>query len=301
MNILVTGASGFIGRNLVSLLANSSQRDTVFAVARRVPQNASSNVQWITADLGTEDWTKYLPDFDIDVVIHLAQSNHYREFPNQARDIFNVNVRATVELAEWAFKHNAKRFVFTSTGNVYGFKDKVHSEDDSCDPDGMYGASKLSAEILLKPFSQYMEVLVLRLFGVYGPRQTNAMLPNLIESFLVGSEITLAGNIGVKFNPIYVDDCTAIITRLIETPMDSQFNVLNVGGSEVIDIGKIARFLEKMGGKQATVRVTSDCPKQLVGSIEKLNKLAIFDNKVLFEGGLHRTFSQYRSDFESKK
>jgi len=81
-------------------------------------------------------------------------------------------------------------------------------------PGTMYAASKLAAEVVLKPFAAHMDILALRLFGVYGPGQTNAILPTVIGRFETGEAITLAGNAGVRFNPIFVDDCAILIHRL---------------------------------------------------------------------------------------
>jgi UDP-glucose 4-epimerase len=294
MKILVTGASGFIGRNLLPVQVNQSETNTVFAVVRQMPKDAHPNVNWIVTDLGISDWTKSLPDEDFDAIIHLAQSKRYREFPNQAIDIFNINVKATVELAEWTLRHRVKRFLFASTGNVYGSKDCAHREEDRCVPETMYGASKLSAEILLKPFSEFMDVLVLRLFGVYGPGQRDVMLPWIIQLFNAGSEITLAGNVGVKFNPIYIDDCVSIIHRLTAGPTSTGYEILNIGGAEIIDLRQVSELLENLGGKKALTRITTDCPKQLVGSIEKLRQSYGVTEGVPFLEGLRRTFHSFK-------
>lgn len=300
MKILVTGATGFIGRNLLPVLVNLGERNSVFAVARRIPNDAYPAVNWIAADLGISGWTENLPDEDFDVIIHLAQSKRFREFPSQAADIFNINVGATVELAEWALKHHVKHFLFASTGNVYGSKECAHREEDRCNPETMYGASKLSAEILLKPFSEFMDVLVLRFFGVYGPGQTDAMLPGIIQRFNVGDEITLAGNVGVRFNPIYVDDCASAIRHLTVAPTSSSYEVLNIGGSELIDLRQVSKLLENFGCKKAVTHVTPDRPKQLVGSNEKLRQLYGFTEKVPFHEGLRRTFDSFKESSEAR-
>lgn len=299
MKILVTGATGFIGKHLLPQLVKQSGV-TVFATTRQLSTSEHEAVNWIAADLSTANWTACLPDEDFDVVIHLAQSRHYRDFPTHAIDIFNINASATVELAEWAIRHHVKRFLFASTGNVYGSKECVHREEDRCHPETMYGASKLSAEILLKPFSEYMEILVLRLFGVYGPGQTDAMLPGVIQRFNRGEEITLAGSIGVKFNPIYVDDCVSAICHLTSAPMLSGYEVLNIGGSEPIDLRQVAGLLESFCHTKAVMRITPDSPKQLVGSNEKLRQKYGITEAVPFHVGLRRTFDAYKESPERK-
>lgn len=290
MKILVTGATGFIGRNLLPVLANKHVKNTVYAVARRIPNNAYAAVNWIAADLGISDWTKTLPDDAVDIVIHLAQSKRYREFPSQAADIVGINVSATAELAEWALRHHVQRFLFASTGNVYGSKDGVRREEDQCNPETMYAASKLAAELLLKPFSEYMNIWALRFFGVYGPGQTEAMLPGIIQRFNSEDEITLARNIGVRFNPIYVDDCVAILHFLTGVAASSSFEVLNIGGAECIDLRQVSELLESFGEKKALTRVTADCPVQLVGSTEKLRQLYGCAEWTPFRNGLRLAF-----------
>jgi UDP-glucose 4-epimerase len=294
MKILVTGASGFIGRNLLPVLTKLGAGNIVFAVARKPPKEVVPNLEWIKADLGDAGWTKYLPDDRFDAVIHLAQSKHYRDFPAQIDDIFKINVYSTVELAQWASKHAVGRFIFASTGNVDGRSNSLYKEEDRCEPETMYGASKLSAEILLRPFSQSMEVVVLRLFAVYGPGQTGAMLPGIIERFNAGSEITLAGSLGVRFNPIYVKDCAEAIHALTSASLIKGYEVVNLGGSELIDLRQVTELLESYSDTKAVVRLTSDQPIELAGSNEKMHQLCGLTHETPFAVGLRRTFDWFK-------
>ncbi len=154
MKILVTGANGYLGSALLNIIGNRHLEviDRLVGVTRGPSNDGASSVEWIEADFSLSDWAFRLPDEEFDVIVHLAQSRKYREFPEEVRDIFYVNTRSTVELANWAINHGVKRFIFASTGNVYGFGDRVCKEEDSCNPDSMYGASKLAAEILLAPY-----------------------------------------------------------------------------------------------------------------------------------------------------
>jgi UDP-glucose 4-epimerase len=293
LKILLTGATGFIGRNLVSRLAADNEATTITAVTRRTPAPGAA-ICWIHADISDRGWTARLPDTSFDIVIHLAQSEHYREFPRRAPDIVQVNVQATVELAEWASRHGVGRFLFASTGSVYGSSDRVHREDDRCQPGTMYAASKLAAEILLMPFAADMDVLALRLFGVYGPGQTNALLPTVISRFDTGEEITLAGNTGVRFNPIFVDDCATLIQRLAMQRFEG-FQALNVCGSEVVSLRNVVAILEAAAGRKANVRVTDAAPVLLVGCTDKLHGWCDCRGTVSFSDGLLRTYQRSQS------
>jgi nucleoside-diphosphate-sugar epimerase len=292
--ILMTGATGFIGRTLLTMLATDGDACEITAVTRRTPPAARAGLSWIEADLGARDWTASLPDAPFDVVVHLAQSEYYREFPARTADIVAVNVEATVVLAEWASRHAVDRFLFASSGSVYGSSDRLHREDDPCRPDTMYASSKLAAEVLLQPFSSQMDVLALRLFGVYGPGQTNAILPNVISRFVAGEEITLAGGVGVRFNPIFIDECAALIRRLMSQPQ-AGFQVLNVCGSEVIDLADVVAILEAEAGRKANARVTTKAPVLLVGSTDRLHRTCEYPAAVPFRDGLVRTYRHARS------
>lgn len=300
MKALLTGATGFVGEKLIDALglAGLSGIKELHGITRSDPEDFSTVVKWTKADLSQQGWTSSLPNENFDVIVHLAQSRKYREFPEQADDIFNLNVRATVELANWALSHGVKRFLHASTGNVYGFGDRTCQESDACLPDSMYGASKLAAETVLKPYAQYFDVTVLRFFGIYGPDQTNMLVPDLIQRFLKGEEIFLDGNLGVKFNPIYISDAVEVIIRLIaNTPLPG-YEIINVGGSEVIDLRQLVSQLEEFSGLSAKTIITKSAPKCLVGSTDKISNLMKWNAKVSFREGLFLTYKSLHPNAE---
>ena len=174
LNIVLTGATGFIGSHLLPVIAAT---DSVTAIARGRHVDVPG-VRWIDHDLRRPLAVADLPD-RIDAVIHLAQSRRYRDFPAGAEDIFELNVRGTFELLEYARRAGAERFVFTSTGGVYGHGDESFSEDDEVNPINFYLASKYAAETIIAPFVGELHAIILRPFFVYGPGQG----PMLVSSF----------------------------------------------------------------------------------------------------------------------
>ena len=292
MKIIVTGANGYLGGILLNVLGNQHLEaiDKLVGVTRDASNGGASCVDWIEIDFSVADWASSLPDEEFDIIVHLAQSRKYRKFPGEIGDIFDVNTRSTVELADWALNHGVKRFVFASTGNVYGFGDRISKEEDPCNPDSMYGASKLAAEILLNPYVEFFDIAVLRFFGIYGPDQTNMLIPNVINRFINGEEITLAGNAGVKFNPIYIDDAVNIVARLITENLFCGYEIINVGGSESVDLRCLISELELISDKRANLRITKSNPKCLVGSIGKIKNLMEEYSTVSFRKGLQLTY-----------
>jgi UDP-glucose 4-epimerase len=119
MNILLTGATGFIGGFLSQELLNSGH--LIFAVTHQHPLAAPNRetFTWLYGDLAKPQAPLPPPPTQLEAVVHLAQSRDYREFPYKVKDIFNVNVNAVLKLLEYARQHGIKTFIYTSTANVY--------------------------------------------------------------------------------------------------------------------------------------------------------------------------------------
>src|SRR5437016_4304610 len=115
---LMTGGTGLIGTNLRAALLPDWQ---VFAVSRSAGGDVQSQSHMIpvAADLAGQWDTASFPA-QIDAVIHLAQSEHFRDFPEKAVDIFQVNAVSTLRLLDYARQAGARTFVLASSGGVYG-------------------------------------------------------------------------------------------------------------------------------------------------------------------------------------
>ena len=245
MRILVTGARGFIGSHLVHALTG---RHEIYATARE-PGAPAEGVTWIRHDLRAPLESAALPN-SLDAVVHLAQSRRYREFPDGAADVFSLNVRATFELLEYARRAGASRFVFTSTGGVYGHGDESFVEEDNVDPINFYLASKYAAETVIAPYVAELQVVVLRLFFVYGPGQGQMLIPSLARRVLAGETVTIEGNPGIRINPIYVDDAV----RTLERALEYESSLLcNVAGDETLTLIDLVSMLGEIAGREPRV------------------------------------------------
>src|SRR5215213_4375742 len=99
VRLLVTGVTGFTGSALVRALAERGE--TVYALHRPggAPLERLKGVELVEQDLSSP-LGEGLPE--VDAVVHLAQSRRYREFPEGAADVFEVNASATARLLDWA-------------------------------------------------------------------------------------------------------------------------------------------------------------------------------------------------------
>lgn len=147
--VLITGASGFIGKKLCEVLVLENYKIT--AVSRSSNDFFDNNkIRLIKADL-VNDSLERLPVADC--IVHLAGLAHLpKKHPrNNVNEYRKVNVSATLKLAKWAIKNNVKRFVFVSTVGVYGKSNKgCITEKTDPNPDEPYAISKYEAELMLK-------------------------------------------------------------------------------------------------------------------------------------------------------
>lgn len=288
MNVLLTGASGFLGRRVCAALHADSRITTVLAVVR--DSDAPINCVPVRADLSQPDWTQALPRTAVDIVLHLAQSRRFRD-PAGAADVHAVNVIATAGLARWAADRGVRRFLFTSTGNVYGSSSSIRQESDPSAPSGTYAESKRGAEQVLEPFDAQMDVGILRLFGIYGPAQPSGLVPEIIRRFDAEEPITLAGGIGVRYNPLHVDDCVRAVVELATAEGWNGHEIVNVGGVQTVTIADLVAILEQVSGRNARLVTTGDAPQEFVGSVEKLQRLTGFRPSTPISEGIAQTYA----------
>lgn len=267
MNVLVTGATGFLGRHVAELL---SAEHTVYSAARRA--DAVTAGQVVDVDLAGGD-LRALPA-SIDAVIHLAQSENYRAFPERADDIFAVNTASTVALLDYARRAGAKKFILASTGGVYGFGEHPFTERDPVAAPrelGFYAASKYAAELFAQSYASVLDVIVLRFFFIYGTGQKTSMLmPRLVQSVRSGEEVTLAGDSGLRINPIFVTDAARAVERSLHV---SGSHVVNVAGPQQIDLRSLVEAIGEATGHTPLFRVDDTPARSLIGDIERMSTL----------------------------
>jgi nucleoside-diphosphate-sugar epimerase len=208
-------------------------------------------------DLGAVGWTARLPRTGADVVFHLAQSRRYREFPLGADDMLRVNTTSTMALAEWARTHGVGRLVFASTGNVYRPSIARLKEDDPCQPGSMYAATKLAAEEILRQYGAFLEVVIVRLFSVYGPGQQGMLVPDMIDRVRQGVEIGLADDTGPRLTPLFIDDCVRILESLACGPVAPQVRVFNLAGDEVLSLRQMVEEIGRQLGRAPVFRAVA--------------------------------------------
>lgn len=232
MKILVTGATGYIGRKLVSALGLKYNLVCFVRSAERLPLH--NKVQVIQGDLTNLSFTKLLPK-NIDTIIHLAQAN--APFPERANELFSVNTTATQRLADYAYETGVSHFIFFSSGNVYAKTVSPLLETSPRESIDFYSLTKNASEDLLRCYKDIFNISIFRLFGPYGPGQKNRIIPKIIDLVREKKTVTLYNDGQPRINPIYIDDLIRIVDLCLNL---KGCHVLNVGGPKVINVKDIA-------------------------------------------------------------
>jgi nucleoside-diphosphate-sugar epimerase len=172
MNILITGGTGFIGSRLA--LRCKQNGDVVTVLGR---ENTPAEIQnkdvlhqeGIKVSLTGVDDKQSINNLlrGIDIVFHLAAAQHEMNIPDKV--FWDVNVAGTRNLLDASVQNGVKRFVHGSTIGVYGVLDGKIDENSPCNPDNIYGKTKLEGEKLVLSYKEKLPVTVVRIPETYGP------------------------------------------------------------------------------------------------------------------------------------
>lgn len=314
--ILVTGATGFIGKRLVPTLI-SLGFDVVCVV--------SKNVSWlptkqVIARLESEtDWSQALSG--IDIVIHLAARVHVmNEVSDSALpEYLTANSIGTKNLAEQAAKHQVKRFIFLSSIKVNGeltTKGLPFSEESATQPVDPYGQSKLYAEHYLQNISQNstMEVVILRPPLVYGP----GVKANFLKMMqLVSKRMPLPfAKVHNQRHFIYVDNLVSALCLVVTHPVAANQTYL-VADENSFSLAQLLHLIAQLmnikiklmpipvGVMEFIFRILGkkNLNQRLFSSLEidhnKIKSQLGWNPPVSSEEGLKETVKWYQSEFNS--
>jgi UDP-glucose 4-epimerase len=280
--ILVTGANGLLGRHAIQSLRDEYE---VYAATHMMPIEPVEHVIYVMLDLSTQWSVDSLPS-DLDVIIHLAQSSRFREFPEQSPNIFNVNISSTARLLDFAWRTKVKKFVYASSGGIYGSSEIAFDENspiEAHDQLGFYLGSKLCGEVLVKNYSQLMDVTTLRFFFMYGAGQRRLMLiPRLIDSVRNATPISLQGSDGICINPIHVSDAVIALRALLK---QNGSHTINIAGPSVLTLKQIAETIGDEVKRKPVFNYVDGEPTHLIGDITAMQRL-LNTPQILFKNGV---------------
>ena len=218
MRVLVTGGYGYMGSVLVPRLLRAGHEVIVLDqqwFGKHIPDHA--NMTEILAD--TRE-LKYLPK-PIDAIIHLAAIANDPCGELDARLTWEVNVLATLRLAEMAVRDGIRQFIFASSASVYGIKDdRAVVETDSLEPVSDYNKTKMVGERVLASFADKLALQIVRpatLCG-YSPRMRGDIVVNLLTMRALKDGVMRLMTPELSRPHCHVQDCAALYLYLLDRP-----------------------------------------------------------------------------------
>jgi len=246
---VVTGAAGFIGSHLTEALRASGHE--VVAVDAFTDYYDPRLKEENAAAFGVEriDLEHDAFELEADGVFHLAAQPGVRPSFDNFELYLRRNVLATQRVLEAAVRAEA-RVVLASSSSVYGDAETYPTPETAvAQPISPYGITKLAAEHLARAYP--LDVVTLRYFTVYGPRQRPDMgFAKLIDAALEGREFELYGDASRSFTFV-ADAVAATIAAMQEAPAGA---VYNVGGGEEATMREAIALLERVGGTEVQLR-----------------------------------------------
>lgn len=234
MEILITGCSGYIGSNLILNLL--TQGHHIFCISKSASCPHSSKTIHLQYDL-----SKFL-NYDIlpsrlDCIIHLAAVMSASINPS---DMFLTNTYSTFNLLEYGKSVNVQKFIFASSGAVYGYSEEPLYETSPVKPMSIYGLTKYQSEQLIKYYENYFSTIILRLSFPYGHGQERGIMCQLRNNVLRKEKIFIFNNGNPKINPTYVSDVIEAINRSITV---DGHHILNICGDDNANILELSLLI----------------------------------------------------------
>jgi UDP-glucuronate 4-epimerase len=316
MHLLVTGGAGFIGSHCCERARRDGHSVTVIdefndfydpaikrATAAELAAQGVTIVEGDIRDAAAVD--RLFTGQPVDAVIHIAARAGVRPSIQDPALYVNTNVHGTLNLLESCRRHGTRKFLLASTSSIYGVNPKVpfSEEDPVFSTLSPYAATKLCCEQLGSNYSRLydMQVMCLRFFTVYGPRQRPDLAIHKFAKRLLRDEpIELYGDGSTRRDYTYVDDIVDGVWGALAynaTP----FEIVNLGESQTTTLARLVELLELATGKQARIQRLPDQPGDVpvtYADISKARRLLGYNPHTQVEEGIPKFVAWLRTQLD---
>lgn len=312
-NILITGATGLIGGCLTEVLMVNPNRNYQVYASGRNEERARKRFRRFK-----NDKSFHFIHYDVlqplesnicfDYIIHAASNASPNFFVQKPVEIIKSNIRGVENLMEYGLAHKLKRFVFVSSGEVYGDGNNLEFTEDysgyvncttlrSC-----YPSSKRAAESLCIAYAEEygVDVVIARPCHTYGPyftEQDNRVYAQFFRNALNGEDIIMKSSGEQVRSWCYVVDCiSALLYIMLKGTSENAYNVAN--SNFVLSIKQFADTIAKLSGTNVIIKLSSQSNNstpinRAVFNIDKLKKLG-WNSNFNFEESLKNSIKEQK-------
>jgi len=295
MNILITGASGFVGSELLKSLNNPQYNLT--CISRKSQQKINKEV-WLKGDLADLSFVRHAVK-NQDVIIHLANDLLPLDDSNPLADL-RSSLKPTLNILE-ALRHSCKKphIIFLSSGgSIYGevqVQNQPIVETHKCEPVSSYGISKLTAERFFEQaaVSNKIKCTILRVSNIYGdylnPDANQGIIGVTMERCRQGKSLRLIGSKTNIRDFIHINDVVSAIKLALH--MNKEFNIFNIGSGKGTSIIELLTMISELFGNELSYieeeSISTDyLPKVNILDTSKAREELGWDAKISLQAGL---------------
>ncbi len=248
---IITGATGFVGANLLRRLLNDGHEVHAFVRAESDTGRIESlrdRLRFHTLDLADAEQTQRLvQEIEADWIFHLAAHGAY-SWQDNTKQMIETNIICLVNLLQAAAEIGFDAFVNSGSSSEYGLKDHPAKEDEIVKPNSVYAVTKVAATHFCQYFAQCRRLYIptLRLYSVYGPDEDeHRFVPTLVRYGLRG-ELPPLAQPNIARDYVYIDDvCDAYL--LAATQKVSEFGpAYNIGTGRQTTISEAVATAKKL-------------------------------------------------------
>ncbi|TFG01495.1 MAG: SDR family oxidoreductase [Promethearchaeota archaeon] len=299
-NILVTGAAGFIGSNLVDILIQLGAKvvgiDNLFN-GRLENIETARKAQNFTFHKGDIRDYNFLLDItsDIDIIFHEAAFTSVPQSVKMPYSCNDVNVNGVLNVLNSSLKNNVEKIIFASSSSVYGDTPTLPKKENMRRlPISPYGAAKLACEAYMQTYNKVygLNTISLRYFNVYGPKQRDSPYSGVIAIWLGNiirdENLIIFGDGKQSRDFTYIAD--VIQANILSAMSKISGEIFNIGAGSPITLNDLAKLMMKITNKDH-LEIIYDDPrpgdiKHSYADISKAKKQLGFSPKYDQERGL---------------
>jgi len=248
--ILITGGFGFIGKSLIKKIASYVKQIFIIDNLSFSKLDESilkiKNVLFIKGDV--RDKKVYKKISSVDFVYHLGAPSSIVLFNENPKECIDITINGFLRVLEFSLENKVKKFIFPSSGSVYGASDYPFNEKiENPHPINIYGKTKLATEFIAKIYKDKIPMIGLRIFAGFGPEENHkdnfASIPTLFLNDVVkNNRPIIYGDGRQKRDFVWIDD---IIDALIYVSFNDLTGVLNVGSGISISFNEVLKLINK--------------------------------------------------------
>ncbi len=311
MKIMITGGAGFIGSHLCEKYVKENH--AVLCLDNFMSGNLMNvrhlldyrNFKLIKGDVRDFDLLEKVMR-DVDVIFHLAAQVHVDRSYIEPKLTYEINVMGTQNVLEAVRMHDAKRIIHASTSEVYGSAQYVPiDEQHPLNAPHPYGASKIAADRMCHAYIQTygMDIAIMRLFNVFGPRQRDMGYGGVISIFtrrvLNNMSPIIYGDGQQTRDYTYIEDVVRAYD-LVSNHNKPITEPINFGSGRELSILDLANMVIKLCDKKGDMRPVHVEPRigevrRLIADAARAKNLLGWEPKLTLEDGLRKFVNWYKN------